>query len=307
VAVVAKFFATRSDFQKGAKGAYLNAYRGGYLDEVCRHMPLPKTAKTKPRTKWTKELVVARSKPFDTRSDFQNAEASAYQAARKNGWVEDACAHMVAPPRRHWSEEELTEALAACYSITELMETNPQAYTAARRRGIFEKAGAHLTRKLRTLTDVDIVEIAKTYETRKAFERDDSSAYVLARGRGILEECCAHMAPATRNGDSDLVNVYVFENAIDYYVGVAINPKERRQLHLSSSRTLEEVRALIEFVGQPQVLTWAELPTFVECPEGVNPTSIARIPRKVGNAVERHLVAANIDRALNRNLRPKAV
>lgn len=307
VAEVAKKFATRSSFQKEAKGAYLKAYRGNYLDEVCSHMPPPKTTKLKERTVWTKELVADRARPFTTRSDFQKADASAYQAARKNGWVEDVCSHMVLPPRRNWSEAELTEALAACSSTTELLDTNPRVYQAARRHGLFEKAGSHLTRKLRTMPDAAIVEIAKTFLTRKEFERGDPSAYVLARGRGILGVCCSHMCPALRNGHTDLVNVYVYENAVDYYVGVAINPKERRQLHLSSDQTLEEVKALIEFVGHPKILTWEELPSFVKRPEGADLTSAAIIPRKIGNAIERHLVAANIDRALNRNLRPKAI
>ena len=47
---IAKAFATRSDFAKGASSAYQAARRGKFLDEVCSHMVIGKKGR-KPKAK----------------------------------------------------------------------------------------------------------------------------------------------------------------------------------------------------------------------------------------------------------------
>jgi hypothetical protein len=303
---VAKQFATRSEFQKKAKGAYLAAYRFGYLDDVCEHMPAPRTAKCKPRIAWTLELATAAGAPYHDRASFQRGDSAAYQICRTRGWLDVVCAHMDAPQRRKWTKEEVIVVAAQCADRTEFITKHSGGYSHACHNGYIGEVDVLFPRKLRKLTDVQLQDIASRFATRKDFERGDASAYVMALNRGIMDSVCAHMSKAARNGPDDLVYVYEYQTEAAYYVGTSINPWSRRTWHLNKgSNTSDGVRELISDLHAPNILTWGDMPDFVIRPPETTETDPARIPRKLGVAVERHFIALNKDKALNRILRPK--
>ena len=47
------------------------------------------------RIKWTKELVQDEAIKYNTRVEFQKKSANAYEAARRNGWLDDVTGHMI--------------------------------------------------------------------------------------------------------------------------------------------------------------------------------------------------------------------
>jgi predicted GIY-YIG superfamily endonuclease len=72
-------------------GAYAAALRDGYFEEATAHMEV-----LNPKGKWSeKEDVLADAKQYDYRHDWQDASVGAYEAAKKNGWFEEAVAHMI--------------------------------------------------------------------------------------------------------------------------------------------------------------------------------------------------------------------
>lgn len=95
----AKKFAHIVDWQKTYPAAYNKALRAGWLTDATKHMaPKPK------ELKWTKELVIADAKKYESRGEWFKGEGNAAHVAIKNGWYEQATAHM----HRVYSVGEMT-------------------------------------------------------------------------------------------------------------------------------------------------------------------------------------------------------
>jgi hypothetical protein len=87
----AKQYTTRSVWKEANGGAYKAAMELGVLDEVCSHMqPV-----VRPAGWWkVKQNVLDSARHFHSAQAWTEAETSAIQAARRNGWIEEATAHM---------------------------------------------------------------------------------------------------------------------------------------------------------------------------------------------------------------------
>ena len=85
-------YKTRYEFFKGSSGAYLSARRNGWLDEVCSHMKLKKGD---PGYWNIFENVREEALNYKTRFEFQKGSHGAYDSARKKGWLDIVCSHMV--------------------------------------------------------------------------------------------------------------------------------------------------------------------------------------------------------------------
>ena len=77
-----KKYKSRSEFQKGSKGAYEVALKNGWLDEYI-------WLKRQYHDNWTYETCMKESKKYISRSEFQKGNGSAYNVARENGWLDD--------------------------------------------------------------------------------------------------------------------------------------------------------------------------------------------------------------------------
>ena len=82
---IAKKYKTKSEFKEGNMGAYNSAYKRGWLDEICKHMIPGKL----PNGTWTKENCQLEALKYKTKYEFLKGNRSAYQAAYKNGWLDD--------------------------------------------------------------------------------------------------------------------------------------------------------------------------------------------------------------------------
>ncbi len=88
---VAKPFSSRSAFKAAFTAAYSRARLNGWLDEVCSHME----RKIHPNGYWTRERVFDSAKAFQTRIEWQRSkDKTAYDLARRNDWLDEACKHM---------------------------------------------------------------------------------------------------------------------------------------------------------------------------------------------------------------------
>ena len=89
-AETAKKHDSRNSFRRKYPGAYCAAQRNGWLDEIFSHV----TRVYVPKGYWTKEKVLSEAKNFKFKSDFERGCKGAYDAAHRNGWIDEACKHM---------------------------------------------------------------------------------------------------------------------------------------------------------------------------------------------------------------------
>lgn len=71
------------------KTSYLAARDNGWLDECCTHMGMDIS-----NTEWTLDLCIERAKEFKSRRVWYCEDPNTYNAALKNGWLDESCVHM---------------------------------------------------------------------------------------------------------------------------------------------------------------------------------------------------------------------
>ena len=87
----AKEYMTKNEFKEDASGCWEFAKREGdeFFNKITEHM----TILWEP--KWDFNATKIEALKYATRKEFDNKNTSAYQAARKNNWLDQICTHMV--------------------------------------------------------------------------------------------------------------------------------------------------------------------------------------------------------------------
>lgn len=83
--------ATRAEFKRRFGPAAQAANRYGWYEEACAHMQ----ELQKPHGYWTKKRIIEVSSKFNSKMKFIKTYSGAATIARRNGWWEDVCAHML--------------------------------------------------------------------------------------------------------------------------------------------------------------------------------------------------------------------
>ena len=105
------------------------------------------TKKIAPNKYWTKELVLAEARKYQTIKEWREARGGSRQAATVNGWYEEATAHMtrtVGSATRKWTKEAVI-ADAAKYKSKSEWRKSSKAYAMASRNGWLDEACSHMT------------------------------------------------------------------------------------------------------------------------------------------------------------------
>ena len=137
-------YQTRSAFGNGSSGAYVVSRKRGWLDDVCGHMVSIK----KPNGYWTKDRCVEEALKYQTRYEFEVGTISAYNAARRGGWVDDICEHMVSPykPPGYWTREHCQEEALKYQTRSAFGNGSSGAYSAAQRNKWLDDVCSHMKR-----------------------------------------------------------------------------------------------------------------------------------------------------------------
>jgi hypothetical protein len=90
----AKKYKTKKEFSKRAPWAYAKARRLGVFEKCCSHMLSRAEASKRGQTVWSIDKVLKTAKKHSRKIDFRKKDNAAYQAARRNGWLEEATQHM---------------------------------------------------------------------------------------------------------------------------------------------------------------------------------------------------------------------
>jgi hypothetical protein len=122
----------KKDFKKKSNPCYRACCKHNWLDEVCSHMVKPKNI----NFIWDKKSCKKEALKYKHRTEFQKNNGSAYQSARKNGWLNDICSHMkwINRPNGYWTKEKCKKESLKYNSRSEYQK-NSTSYTSAQRNG----------------------------------------------------------------------------------------------------------------------------------------------------------------------------
>ncbi len=96
--------------------------------------------------KWIKEKCQEEALKYKTRSEFQKKAGGAYNAAWKNKWLDEICAHMISPqkPSGYWTKERLQKEALKYKTRTEFFKKSSSAYDVSRKNGWLDEFCVHM-------------------------------------------------------------------------------------------------------------------------------------------------------------------
>lgn len=179
----AKKYKTRGEFQKGSPSAYNTAHRRkwiedyGWLDSRIKY----------PIGYWNDyDRCYQEAKRYVSRIDFQNGNKSAYDSARKHGWLNDFTWFKVKAKNKYWNRGTCYEEAKKYETITEFARKAVRAYDLSRSNGWikdytwFEKP----FRWTRELCERE----ARKYKKRSHLKANCPGAYTKAKENGWLDD-----------------------------------------------------------------------------------------------------------------------
>lgn len=187
-----KKYKTITEWSKLGKGSYSAASKNGWLAELTSHMPRA----IKPNGYWTRERIFEDAKKYKTRSEWRKNSSSATTMATRNGWFEEATAHMkLLVDHGKWTKEAVLKEAKKYKTKSEWGGSKNGSYGAALKKGWLEEATAHMVSADRTRkwTKESILEDAKKYLTRGEWHKAKGNAAHVAISKGWYEEATKHM------------------------------------------------------------------------------------------------------------------
>jgi len=174
-------------------GAYAAALRDGYFEEATSHMEI-----LNPKGKWSnKGKVLADAKKFLSRSAWQKASVGAYEAAKKNGWFDEATAHMTRPDMtQKWTKAAVKKEAKKYKFKSDFNNNAVGAYEAAKNNGWFDDVTAHMGNKKAIPTKWNkkaVLDDAKKYKKKSQWKKNSPGAYGASHKGGFYKEATSHM------------------------------------------------------------------------------------------------------------------
>jgi hypothetical protein len=182
-------------WQKAEGSAYNAARKNGWFEECCANM----TDSKKPNGYWTLERCKASAKPHPNKKAWEKAEISAYNAARKNGWLEICCVNMkeLIKPSGYWTLERCKASASPHSNVKAWLIADKAAYQAAQKNGWLPECCADMQELIKPAGywTLELCKAsAKPHSNPYAWAKAEGSAYNAARKNGWLEICCVNMA-----------------------------------------------------------------------------------------------------------------
>lgn len=145
VILLAKKCITRSEFRKNCPGAYDAAHTNGWLDESCDHMVDGTKLFYDENKMWIKENCTINALLFKTRTEFRKKSNGAYDSARKNGWLEECCKHMIRPEKKRiWTKEKCIKISKKFKTKSEWIKKSLPSYSAASKNNWRDECAKHM-------------------------------------------------------------------------------------------------------------------------------------------------------------------
>ncbi len=185
----AKKYKYYNDFKKECNGEFQYAERYGFIDELNLERKFVKNRDLKSVKKIAKQC--------NSRYEFQQKDQGAYGWAKDNGFLDEVCSHMIAQKVTYTFE--MCKEIGSKYSgRTDWYNNHQNSYQVALRRGwvskIFPKVKT-CGRVSQTFTKSQIIKLAKKYNKRSDFNRNEQVAMRYARKQGWLKDILNEVFP----------------------------------------------------------------------------------------------------------------
>ena len=151
--------------------------------------------------KWTLRVCIEDAKQYNSRSEWRKASSGAYNAARRNDWLNICCKQMRKLKKENgtWTLEACIEDAKQYNSRSEWRKASSGAYHTAHKKGWYKICCEHMLYILKIGTLDECIEEAKKYDTKKEWIIKSKRTYNIARRRhGWVDICCKHMKKSMR-------------------------------------------------------------------------------------------------------------
>ena len=190
---------------------------------------------------WTKEKCHEESIKFNSRSEFRR-NGYAYQAARRNGWLDDICSHMIETKKQrgYYTKKKCHEEALKYNSKNDFGNNCRSAYTACLRNNWFDDVCSHMSGRTYKphgyRTKEKCHEEALKYSSRKEFGDKSSHPYTISLNNNWMDDICSHMKII---GNLHKRCIYVYEFSDNHaYIGLTYNFDIRHKEHLECERSI---------------------------------------------------------------------
>ena len=191
------------EWRRAAPLVYASAKGKGILDQICDKFGWTIKHKTKPNKPigfWNvKENCLEDAKQFKTKASWVKNNSSPCISARKNGWLDECCAHMIfnEKPIGYWNDKDLCISESKKYKTrSEFAKKNDSCYKSAKKNGWFEECCSHMTTVLKPIgywNKETCKKEALKYSTKISWKNNSGGSYVSACKNDWIDECCLHM------------------------------------------------------------------------------------------------------------------
>ena len=151
--------------------------------------------------KWTKNTCYEEAKKYTSRSSFELANGSAYEAARKRGWLKDyTWFEELKTPKAHWTYDRCFEEAQKCKTLKEFYRKFEKPYRVALKRGWIKDYTWFIQPKPKIKWTYEAcMEKAKTCRSKIEFETKFPGAINVARKNNWLKDYTWFKRPAAQN------------------------------------------------------------------------------------------------------------
>ena len=187
----------------------------------------------KPKGYWNRDNCLVESLKYESRRKFEYGSQSAYNSARRNGWLDEICSHMkeLKKPNGYWNRERCQDEALKYKSKKEFYNKNISAYDKSKKNGWLDDICSHMKELKKPngyWTKERCFEKSSLFNNKREFREKYGSAYNSARRNGWLDEICSHMK--TKNNSNRCIYLIYFTDKI--YIGLTNNIKKRFKQHL---------------------------------------------------------------------------
>jgi cytochrome c553 len=203
----AKKYNSKSEWQKNNINAYAAANKKDkdFYDEITSHMVRP----TSHRLKYSDDLLRSIAKKYKTKKEWEQSDNSSLVIARKRGqkFFKDITSHMDVLQREKYTDQELRDIAKKYNTKTEWSKNNRAASLATYKRGLdfVKDITSHMDVLQREYTDEILRDIAKKYNTKSEWLKNDMAARNASYRRGLnfVKDITSHMGTLQRKKYTD--------------------------------------------------------------------------------------------------------
>ncbi len=222
---IAKKYKTRVDWIRNDKNSYMAAHKYGWLKHCCKHMLSTDEVRAKSQRTWTKEKCLKEAKKYKNKTDWYTKSNQSYEAARRHGWIEDCSKHMMSSfetmskAMLKWTPEKCLKEARKHKTRWDWRKADFGSVRAAKKYGIFEECVKHMkkTKSAKThdrlrkegfkvkerdkgkISFEECISIAKRYDRKIDWQKEDPSSYARAKWKGWYDKCVEHMISSSES------------------------------------------------------------------------------------------------------------